>query len=927
MRRISLALALVGAVTAAGCSGGAKSSSTGTNPGVADGTFKVTVQNGQDGNTGLAIKGGYVTSTPAGINCGAGVATQVCSYSFATGTAVTLNSYPATGNLLLGWAGDCFGAGACVLTGNADKYIVVQFGTEADRTGHANLTDPVLHVSAYLERNNNDGMQCSSCHGAGLQGSGIAVACGSCHAQGGHDWPVTAAGVTTNVAVVASVGKHFQAAGHNSGSCARCHAGDGFRDFIGADGSASNVISVQYGSSAPAATDVTTACTADLIAAGTPCLNSGMKCDMCHNTATALGGGTLNQHVFPSGTTVTLDGTSAICSQCHDGGRAGYNVFQVKSVLDTNALAGVTGDAQLTSSNAAVRAHYLPAASTLFGATVGGWSEYTGNIYTAQNQHGGIASCTTCHDAHTGQLPADRDIGAKCGSCHFDATTGLAVSTFLQLQDSRQFGFEGDIDGDGVEESLKLEIDGLGAKLFTAITTYATTIAGAPICTLDNKWYIVADAAVACGTAPNATAYNKFTPRLLKAAFNYQMYQNDVGAWAHNPRYAIEVIYDSIADLNVGLGASFVPNGNRAFNSHFGAAEDPSPYAAMIYHGGSNALTGEVLPTMGFTSAACYQCHGGAGGLAAYVATAPAALASTAVSNKVTALECSTCHAYDGADMKGIRNDVGTVYFPPQKGNPPLATQNVVSFASTDLPNSFAVCGTCHSGRENGATIDIAIGTTADTSFTLGFKNPHYLGAAGMILGNDAKVLYQYPGQTYAGKTVFWKTGTNGNAPGPHGSPHGAECTGCHQPKASKHSFEVDLTYCATCHKATTYGDYSLAPVEEEYKVATAELLTSIQTYAAANASASGVEGICYNAAKNPYFFKVVGGICQDGVANAPAASASFTTFNPKLLKAAYNYQWTQKEPGAWAHNEVYVMEAIYDSIVDLGGTPSFTRP
>jgi hypothetical protein len=349
----------------------------------------------------------------------------------------------------------------------------------------------------------------------------------------------------------------------------------------------------------------------------------------------------------------------------------------------------------------------------------------------------------------------------------------------------------------------------------------------------------------------------------------------------------------------------------------------------MIYHGAANATTHESLPAMGFTSGACYQCHGGKGGFEAYKAAMPVGLAAGVITdaNKVSAMQCATCHAFDGADMKDIRSDVGTVYFPPQKGATPAVGQNVVAIASVNLPKGFAVCATCHSGRENSGSIDIKIGAKLDTDFSLAPVNPHYLGAAAMILGNDVKALYQYAGQTYAGKTVFWKAGTNGNAPGPYGSAHGAECTGCHQPKASKHTFEVDFDYCAGCHKVASTGDHRLAPIEEEYQVRTAELLAAIKAYAVANAASTTFDGICYNPNVNAYWFVQTAGVCQDSVANAPAASVSFSKMNSKLLKATYNYQWTQKEPGAWAHNEVYVTQVIYDSIVDLGATPSFVRP
>ena len=38
-------------------------------------------------------------------------------------------------------------------------------------------------------------------------------------------------------------------------------------------------------------------------------------------------------------------------------------------------------------------------------------------------------------------------------------------------------------------------------------------------------------------------------------------------------------------------------------------------------------------------------------------------------------------------------------------------------------------------------------------------------------------------------------------------------------------------------------------------------------------------------------------------------------------MKAAFNYQMSRKEPGAWAHNFNYMAELLYDSVEDLGGS------
>jgi hypothetical protein len=45
-------------------------------------------------------------------------------------------------------------------------------------------------------------------------------------------------------------------------------------------------------------------------------------------------------------------------------------------------------------------------------------------------------------------------------------------------------------------------------------------------------------------------------------------------------------------------------------------------------------------------------------------------------------------------------------------------------------------------------------------------------------------------------------------------------------------------------------------------------------------------------------------------------------------LKAAYNYQYAQKDPGAFAHNAKYVLQVLYDSLEDIGADVSgMTRP
>jgi uncharacterized repeat protein (TIGR02543 family) len=72
---------------------------------------------------------GSISSTPAGIDCGA-----TCSSSFDYGTTVTLTADPATGSNFTGWTGEgCTGTGDCVVTLDQARSVAATF-TLASRT-------------------------------------------------------------------------------------------------------------------------------------------------------------------------------------------------------------------------------------------------------------------------------------------------------------------------------------------------------------------------------------------------------------------------------------------------------------------------------------------------------------------------------------------------------------------------------------------------------------------------------------------------------------------------------------------------------------------------------------------------------------------------------------------------------------------------
>ena len=205
----------------AGCSMTAtpEAADTGTQKGVAGKFYYV--------NLFTPPLGGIVTSDVGGIRCGAqgvAVASGASQYSYtyyagasACGThgqtrfewnqEVTLTASPQ-GGAFLGWAGDCTGTGPCKLKAGADKSVVAIFGQAGG--GHANFTDPALHGPAFA----NQALTCTGCHGAALQGKGIAPSCSACHA-----WPLgqygeqryslggSVAGLTGSGLVLASPGE------------------------------------------------------------------------------------------------------------------------------------------------------------------------------------------------------------------------------------------------------------------------------------------------------------------------------------------------------------------------------------------------------------------------------------------------------------------------------------------------------------------------------------------------------------------------------------------------------------------------------------------------------------------------------------------------------------------------------------------------
>lgn len=602
-------------------------------------------------------------------------------------------------------------------------------------------------------------------------------------------------------------------------NCAKCHSTPGYLDFLGMDGSAAGAVD----KAAPIGTVIT--------------------CVACHNEATAK----MTSVAFPSGAEIAGLGPEARCMQCHQG-RSSTPTLE-KAIAD----AGATDEDVVAEKLGFSNIHYFAAAATLYGHLAQGGYQYPDKAYDGRLDHvAGYNTCVGCHDSHTLKIKVE-----ECAQCH----QGVTEET---LADIRMEGSGMDYDGDGdTDEGIAAEIDGLRSMLYGALQAYAGEVAKAAIVYDAAAYpYFFGDANANGAVDEGEKGYASWTPRLLKAAYNYQVSIKDPGAFAHGGKYIIELLYDSIESLNAKIARPVdLSKAHRIDAGHFAGSEE------AFRHWDEQA---EV-------PAACVKCHTGVG-LPMFLKNG--ATIAVAPSN---GLVCSTCHN----DLTTFsRYESKTVRFP--------------SGATVDTGNLDAnLCINCHQGRESTVSVNNAIkGIDSDTpSDKLSFRNVHYFAAGATLFGGDVQGAYQYADRTYVGRFAH----TAGMD----------TCLDCHR----AHRLSVRVASC-TCHGVQNeedLGKIRMATTDYDGDGDTAEgiageiatyqerLLAAIQDYAQNVAGAP----ISYDAHTYPYF------LGADGKA--------YKSWTPRLLQAAYNYQYAQKDPGAFAHNAKYILQVLYDSLSDLG--------
>lgn len=302
---------------------------------------------------------------------------------------------------------------------------------------------------------------------------------------------------------------YWNAAGSIPPVCAVCHSGAGFRSLHGLDGSGPG-----------------------LPAQPVP-VGGVVDCETCHNAGLSA----VSAITLPSGINHPVDRGEVACMTCHQGRAAGATI-----VGATDGKAEDTPDPALTFINP----HYATAAATLLGGYGSMGYQYPGKDYSGRFLHARpVATCASCHDPHSLTVAEE-----TCLTCHaFGKAADIRIS---------RVSFDGSGD---LKKGIRGDISANAARLMSMIEDYAEKVVGVPVHYDGARHpYFFADAngdGVADQVEGKPVPYNVWSPRMLKAAYNWKFVGSDAGIHVHNPHYALQLLHDSMEDLAPGLGVDF----------------------------------------------------------------------------------------------------------------------------------------------------------------------------------------------------------------------------------------------------------------------------------------------------------------------------------------------------------------------------------
>ena len=623
---------------------------------------------------------------------------------------------------------------------------------------------------------------------------------------------------------------------------------------------------------------------------------------------------------------------SNVCMACHLGREVGANITAVTS-----------SDGILSF----VNSHYLAAGATLFNES--GY-EYAGQTYDDFGYHKnvGMASpfssgtagpCVTCHMSSSEPHAFTAvSTSTACTNCHVGLTDVILEDTkhnFSLALDELRLALKarGIHYWNSHPYFFKVEVTEAN-KATTAVTANAFT-----------NWNSVA---VILGVGLVTDSTGTGWKNVMGAAFNYNLFAHDPGAFAHNRQYALKLIQDSIdflADGAVnGLGTSTVVADVIA-DKEFAEATPHAPavlaapsatvcntcHSKVPHFNGTNAQYYQFPEATAFVDAvnSCGQCHAGGSFTANRDILSEYAVSGHAQPNNSTWRgSCGPCHepgafinAVSGAGTvttnatrkvlacNACHTNVATgdirfelVAAQPIDDLTITNTSNTIvsSLTYTDYGSSV-LCVRCHSGRSSNS---YAWGDQL-TGNQLLFGS-HYL-VAGPMLENKF-------GYEFADGGDYDSLGSHKDidlgASGP--------CVSCHMGPTANHTWSpvikdqngdvveiVNASVCATCHITTSMTPAKLNADKAAFQANLELLRTALED-----------NTIYYNPTTASYFqdsaFTTAVTLAYlDSVLTGP-----LTRLN--LIGAMFNYRimaYSHQDPGAYVHNMPYALKLINDSI------------
>jgi predicted CxxxxCH...CXXCH cytochrome family protein len=605
------------------------------------------------------------------------------------------------------------------------------------------------------------------------------------------------------------------------------------------------------------------------------------KCQSCHNGS----GNSLTISAYTKWKGSKHEINYVVCAKCHVG-------------ADTGAHPGVVPENKCFNCHNAT----LGASPAIAAGHSGITDTKTATCYGCHDHSlvvsGPVLTCTSCH----GNPPGTKTLGAStythasssCANCHSVPPTTDATATHR----------------DGKIEILTNTNACSGCHSYppTSHATYPNVIAGdAPNCSTCHTYTDFNGATHNNGIAEpvaSCSACHGNPPQVLTVAKSGHTGQHlnlsdcamchGVGAGSNidHRNGTVNVLKSGAPHFNnVTSGmypAAYVTTTSTCANCHNANANNVTIRGEWAASGHGNTT---ALPWIDYdfkTRAGCVQCHTTTGFIAYSTAKVPAVW-GTASDKTKEVLTCVGCHS-------DVANGTVRTVTPAKPYDIETTYQNI------DMGTSN-ICADCHSGRNNGATIQAKV--TAGANFgNLSFISPHYLSAAGSLQG---KTGYHFPNRTYTGysdnahSSVGVANDNNTGTDGP--------CVACHMSATDKHSFNpvttdtngtitaIKTTVCSNCH-GITLPAATLDTKRMDFTSALAILRAAL----AARTPAIVVTD------NYPYVGNKNWGSGQTG------ANLMGATFNLKLFLS---------EPAAYTHNPEYAKQIITDSIeaAVTGGT------